>query len=110
MPHTVQQVQVAIEQHGYNQFAEDLRNQKNAYDYKNKATYVVGLGQVRTVDEVTQFEEGSVWIVFQTENDETLFRLSGYYDSYEGAEWAYGTVTEVEAREITTTVYEAVGR
>lgn len=110
MAYTVQQVSDAIKQNGNYKFVESLRNQTRAYRFQDRSTYVVGLGQVTMVDETDKFTEGSVWIIFKAENDDTLFRLTGFYDSYDGPEWDYGTVTEVEAREITTTVYETVSR
>lgn len=40
----------------------------------------------------------NIWIIFHVEGENTLYRIQGYYTSYDGAGWESAIVEEVEAR------------
>ena len=56
-------------------------------------------------------EEGggeNIWIVFHVEGQDTLYRITGFYSSYDGSEWGAEGIEEVEARPKVIQEYFAV--
>jgi len=76
--------------------------------YGDKTATIPGIG-VATLKDEKLGEEGegeNIWVVFELYG--SLYRLNGFYSSYDGEDWTYGSVVQVKPREITTTIYEAV--
>ena len=84
-------------------FAQDLFSRP---DDLHRETILEGLGKVVHQDEKKGVENGGldIWIVFSCEGH--LYKLSGYYDSYDGSNYESATLSEVVAKQKTITVYE----
>ena len=76
------------------------------YELEHDTVTIPGIGTTEPVDRFGGEGMGDErWVVFKLEN--RLFRISGYYSSWEGTEW-YEDVTEVKPVEVVKTEYEAL--
>jgi len=80
----------------------------STYGNKLESIDFPNVGTVKHVDSKVGAEGGGedIWFVFSI-NDDKLYRITGYYTSYDGSYWE-GPVTEVTPREITVTVFDDV--
>lgn len=65
-------------------------------------------GLIEYVDAKDGMEGGgeAIWVVFKL--DGKLYRINGYYASYDGSNWDDGPIEEVVAEEKVITVYKTV--
>lgn len=89
---------------GAQHFGESLswRDAKTPVDVDGVNFYVVDgkFGQ--------EGEGENIWIVFHVEGYDTLYRMSGFYSSYDGSEWSAENIEEVESRPKVIQEYFAV--
>jgi hypothetical protein len=73
--------------------------------YEDVKVELDGLGEVTLVDSKPGQEGGGedIWIVFHVGNQ--LFKLTGWYGSWDGSNWDEGDVFEVVAEEKIVVVY-----
>jgi len=76
-----------------------------AQKYEEVKVELDGLGEVTLVDSKPGFEGGGedIWVVFHVGNQ--LFKLTGWYGSWDGSNWDEGDVFEVVAEEKIVVVY-----
>lgn len=73
----------------------------------DKQVALEGFDEPITYEACKRGSEGggeNIWVVFKYKNN--LYRLTGYYDSYNGEEWGEGDIETVISKEKTITVYE----
>jgi len=71
---------------------------------------IPGLGNVIHLDSYLGAEDegNSTWLVVKIEGDDSLYRITGYYDSYGGDSWRHtGSIEQVVPVEKTIIIYEA---
>lgn len=74
-------------------------------EYEDVTVELDGFGAVTLVDSKPGFEGGGedIWIVFLV--GDQLFKLTGWYGSWDGSNWEEGDVFEVVAEEKVVVVY-----
>ena len=101
MTHTIEEVHEAIKKFGHQDFVDSI-------EYTTVPFELPGIGTVKQVAAETGGEGSAehIWIVFEI--DGTLYEKTGYYSSYDGTEWSYGTLSVVVPRQTIVTVYDRV--
>lgn len=96
---TAREVEAAIVEFGRQEFVEQLEG------YSTPDNTELSVGKAEYVDAKWGMEgEGEyIWVVFQI--GDALFRLDGYYGSWDGESWDEGSVVPVEAKEVVQVVY-----
>ncbi len=104
MAFTPAEVSTAIQNHGLEEFVETM-----TYTWNNPTpTVELALGAATYVDGKLGREGGGedIWFVFSLGGD--LYRLSGWYSSYDGSNWEDSTPELVVPEEKIITIYVAV--
>lgn len=104
--YTTEQVRDAISEFGYSEFVGNLERGRwtwRADNGKSEAELSIGLAEFV---EAKWGEEGggeNVWVVFRL--DGALYQLNGYYNSWDGTDWADSGVLAVKEEQVMQTIY-----
>jgi len=105
MTHTFEQIKDAVNEHGKTEIVQFFEFARSPYPKLE----VEDLGEIEFVDAKFGAEGGGedIWFVFKFED--TLYRFTGYYSSYDGENWDdYSDLEEVAPRETIVIVYDSI--
>lgn len=103
---TVEQINEAISD--FNDAREDKGYDDFAYEVSNKLNFLIGVGEIEFVEDFGGEGMGDhAHVVFKVKSNGKLYKLDGYYSSWEGTDWE-SEAYEVEAKPVMTTEYVAV--
>lgn len=105
----IDQLSEAIRTMSPDRFVTDLNPVSNWSREANSGTLMLpGVGQAEFVD--AQFgSEGSgseVWIVFNVKDE--LFKMTGFYSSWDGTDWNGYNIFRVEPEEVVMVIYRPI--